>query len=225
MSFTKNQLDKMKKEDIIAVVLSQQTEIKKLDEILNKLGELQNTVDILKGRISVSEKTSTLLAKTVKSLEHELHDLQQYSRRECLEFSGIKKDIKDSDVEEKVCEILSSININIDREADIQACHRIGSKGTVITKFSNRKTVGEILKSKSDLANKNGDKIFINESLCGFYRKLRGRCGSLKKAKLIQKVIVRNGTIKIKINENDSFLDIKDEIDLTDRFPNFNFPF
>ena len=63
---------------------------------------------------------------------------------------------------------------------------------------------------------KEGDQIYINESLCTYYRKLRGRCGSLKKANKIHKVIVRNGIVKIKMKENDTFIDIKHESDLVE---------
>jgi len=222
--YTKHQLEQMKKNEIINILLHHQSNNEKLDELLSQFSALSSKIEMMESKIAIADTTTSILVKEVKHLQKELYASQQYSRRECVEIVGIDKEIKDDDIEEKICEILEQINVDVDAEADIQACHRVRKKGTVIVKFTNRKTVGAIFKNKSALKNRK-DKIFINESLCPYYRKLRGKCALLKKANKISKVIVRNGTVKLQINENGNFTIVDHDSVLKDQFPSFDFPF
>ena len=52
----------------------------------------------------------------------------QYSRRECLEISGISASVADNDLEPKVLEILEEIDVPIDLSL-VEDCHRLPSKG------------------------------------------------------------------------------------------------
>ena len=136
----------------------------------------------LESTLTVSTNTSYLLSKRVKKLEVDLLNFQQYSRRECIEIDGIPKSTKDSDLESSFVDILNKeIDITVNPITDIQACHRIGNRGTVIVKLTNRKNVGKILSKKKSLDGREGSNIFINESLCPLNRKLRGCCNALKK--------------------------------------------
>lgn len=93
----------------------------------------------------------------------------------------LTKKINDEDIECEVKNLFDEINVRIDPESDIHACHRIGSRGTIIVKLSNRKSVTEIMKSKTKLRFRDREKIFINESLCPTIRKITGCCNVLKK--------------------------------------------
>ena len=67
---------------------------------------------------------------------------------------------------------------------DIVACHRLGKIGRIIVKLLNRKDAQNILEEKHKLRsinlyddntdNNNKRKIFINQSLFPYYRKLYG---------------------------------------------------
>ena len=65
-------------------------------------------------------------------------------------------------------------------ETDIQACHRLKDNDRVIIKFGNRKDSLQVLCVKKDLESLDpseldfpeGTRIFINESLCAYYRGL-----------------------------------------------------
>ena len=50
----------------------------------------------------------------------------------------IPKSTKDSDLESSFVDILKKIGITVNPITDIQACHRIGNRGTVIVKRTNR---------------------------------------------------------------------------------------
>ena len=233
MSLTKNQLDKLSKSDLIEYVLNNNNTEKKLDEMLAKM----------EARMLISEKVTDLLTKKVLKLETELYASQQYSRRECLEISGIpEKEESENDNEEtdesvdddeaKVCNLLEQIDVSINPETDIQACHRIKNK-RIIVKFSNRKIVRKIfvnknkLKSmdKNDLNFKPSGHIYINESLCPHYRLILGRCARLKKAEKIVKYRTINGMVQIQLNEHGNFIKLRHEDELTNLFPTHKFEF
>ena len=65
-------------------------------------------------------------------------------------------------------------------EKDIQACHRLKDNDRVIAKFGTRKDSLQVLRVKKDLQSLDpseldrpeGTRIFINESLCAYYRGL-----------------------------------------------------
>ena len=57
-----------------------------------------------------------------------------YSRRECLEISGISESVSDDALENKIQRVLRAIDAEIDSE-NIESCHLLkgkGSKGRVI---------------------------------------------------------------------------------------------
>ena len=93
---------------------------------------------------------------------------------------------------------------------DFHAVHRIRGK-TVIAKLVNRKDASSILRNKRklrDLTEQNrkllgvagGTKVYINESLCPYYRFLFGKCNALFKTKLVSSSYTMNGVIKIMTN-------------------------
>ena len=221
MVYTENELNQMKKGELIKLVLEYQQITDEISKLSSKVEDLEHKFDEMQSINIVSKNTSDLLAKRVRNLETELLKANQYSRRECLDISGIDKNVDDDQVEEEVTKILSGIGIEIDKERDIQACHRYGSKNTVIVKFTNRKMVNSILSLKSTLS----EDIFINESLCPRNKTIRGRCNLLKKKGKVTAIATRNGMIRIKLPNGNGYTNINHEDDLYDMFPDFEFDF
>jgi hypothetical protein len=149
--FTKQQLQPFKKNDLIQLLLNQQIQQTSLNKKHESLDILQKKFDAVHARLAISENTSSLLVKRVGTLEVQLHASQQYSRRKCLEISGIAKETPDENIEKEVCQIIESLGIDIDQDRGIQACHRIGPWGTAIAKFTNRKTIGKVFSKKGQL--------------------------------------------------------------------------
>lgn len=230
MSFTKDNLEKFSKQQIIEVVLKLQDtkdkEVNKLKEELHnlasKVDELLENNNKLLSKESITENVSLLISERIDTLETELYAQQQYSRRECLEIVGIDNSIQTEDLEENVIELFDEIGVDIN-SSDIQACHRLKKRDTVIIKFSNRKDVHKILLNKKKLKTK-GKRVFINESLCPKYRKFLGKANRLVKNNLAKNTFTRNGIVKIKLN-NDEVMDIVHDNFFKLHFPDFSFPF
>ena len=115
-------------------------------------------------------------------MERRCYANEQYSRRECLEISGILASVADKDLESKVSEILEEIDVPIDPTL-VEECHRLpprGSSEKVIVKLNHGKDIHRILPNKNKLNNLKPEsvhlhgetKVFVNESLCLHYKKL-----------------------------------------------------
>ena len=222
--YTEQDLTKLKKDSIIQLFLKQQDEFSHIEKILEQMSSLNHKVVQLESNMAICSNTSSLLAGRIKHLERQLLASQQYSRRECLDICGIDTAVSDKELENTVCEILSEIEVDLNPERDLQACHRIGRNGNVIVKFSNRKTVSLILSKKKYLQDKRKN-VYINESLCPLNRKLRGCCNKLIKEKKIKKLSSRNGMIRIKIYEDSDYINVDHKEILENHFPGFNFSF
>ena len=122
-------------------------------------------------------------------MERRCYANKQYSRKECLEISGIPASVAGNDLEPKVLEMLEEIDVPIDPTL-VEDCHRLPSKGSpkkVIVKLNHRKDIHRILPNKNKLKNLKHEsvhllgetKVFINESLSLYYKKLRSKCKRL----------------------------------------------
>ena len=244
MSLTYTQLDKLSKNDIITYALEVQEKYKdnvnigeKLDNALVEIVAIQKSVEELKvqniqleSSLAVTKAVNDQLVNRVVELERQVNANCQYSRRECLEISGIPNSIKQDDLESKVCEILSTIDVTV-TPSEIEACHRLKNNDRTIVKFCRRKGCNMVLKNKNKLkvADKtklgfeDDHKIFINESLCPEYRFLFWKCRLLLKSKKIFSYWTFNGIPKIKLSDEGRVYAITHVQDLQKLFPDVDF--
>ena len=152
------------------------------DELRNDLNELKIKFCKLESDLHISRNVNDKLSDKLAVLERKCHANEQYSRRECLEISGIPAEVGDKDIEKKVLEVLDAIGAPVNTDL-VQDCHRIPSKGSpknVISKLSRRKDSRRVLLNKKKLKQLKPQslnlptslKIYINESLCPYYKKL-----------------------------------------------------
>ena len=221
MVYSEVDLDQMRKKDLLKIILEQQDVSHQLQQLTDKINNLEAKFTELQSINLIASNTSSLLVKKVKSLEKELLKSQQCSRRECLDASGIAETVNDEDVEQEVCTLLRDIGVEIDPNKDIQACHRYGRKNNVIVKFTNRKTVKKALENRKELP----ENVYISETLCPRNKSIRGRCAVLKKQGKIANVATRNGMVRIKHLNAENYVNIEHEDDLFDAFPDFTFDF
>ena len=152
------------------------------------------------------------LTKQLILIERKFWANEQYSRQECLEISGIPESIQDNDLEDCVTKIFNEYYTPVD-PGSIATCHRLKSKARPkkdIVKLSKRKNVFNILQCKKKLKSVDITKvglpqrslIFINQSLCSYYKYLRSLCKKLHLKKLIHSFWVSNGNVNLTVREN-----------------------
>ena len=206
----------------------------RFDDLKNDIAALREQVikNLVDENLRLQEKV-VFLEKRLNLTESDTYSLQQYSRRNNIEISGIPETVTDNDLEQKVIEILDCIDVNVDSR-DIETCHRLPSKTspkTTIIKFVNRKVCEEAHpnKKKLDSCDKSSIgisddvKIYINENLCPYYKKLAWKCRVLRREKVVINNWTRNGIVHIRISEGDKYKKIFHESDLTALFPDFEF--
>ena len=229
MSHTESSLMRLNKEGLVRMLLDYQGKFNNiLDELKNDLNELKTKFCKLESDLHISRNVNDKLSDKLTVLERKCHANEQYSRRECLEISGIPAEVGDKDIEKKVLEVLDAIGAPVNTDL-VEDCHRIPSKGSpkkVILKLSRRKDSRRVLLNKKKLKQLKPEslnlpasvKIYINESLCPYYKKLWTKCKKLWDAKRILSFWVSNGSIRVKlVNENVSI--ITHDCDLEKLFP------
>ena len=157
-------------------------------------------------------------------MERNMHRMEQYSRRECIKIIGIPSSITNDLLEEHVLLIFEKLGVVLET-MDIVACHWLEKTNRVIVKLLNHKGSQYILEKKHKLRNiafynhdesenSNSRKIFINQTLCPYNRRLYGLVKDLSNESLIDSFWISNGTIKIRESSQSKPVSITHESDL-----------
>ena len=206
----------------------------KIDEIESSQQWLSSEYESLKKVTQTTKKQVADANKSIKelddrlrsreddiySLQTALDNLQQYSRRDCIEINGIPAPTQD-DPKRIAIEVGVFLGIEDIQEHDISTAHRLPptkrSKDRIIVKFVRRdmrekfynsrgKIFGKLAKDIPLISETNtiGDsKIFINESLTKYRKRLFGRINEFKRTNTKWKYIwTVNGKICLRQSEN-----------------------
>lgn len=85
-----------------------------------------------------------LLVIKWREIERNMHRLKQYSRRKCIEITGIPRSITNDWLEEHVLLIFEKLSVLLER-MNIVVSHRLGKTHRVIVKPLSRKDAQYIL--------------------------------------------------------------------------------
>ena len=153
---------------------------KEIKDTLTHLKKLQADIAVVR---TVNDKLVERLVKT----ERQCWENAQYSRRDTLEIVDIPNYINDSVLEKTVHDVFKKIGVEID-ERNVKGCHHLKEKERIIVKLVNRKDCLQILRVKKELKSLDpteldfpeNTNIFINESLCPYYRGIWNKCKKLR---------------------------------------------
>ena len=99
----------------------------KLDDLVKQMNDnymaLQRKLDLLEARNVSLEAENATLTNRLQSCETCLNYLEQYSRRECVEISGIPE-VKDENTDDIVIKVGSLIRLHLTKN-DISVSHRL----------------------------------------------------------------------------------------------------
>ena len=206
MAFNLESLMKLGKEMLAGMVLDCKEKFDTTHTNINKkLTDLRLKFTKLESDLAISKIINSKLSSQLTKVERKCWANEQYSRRECLDISSILDSISQNDLESKIYDIFHECDADID-PVNIEACHRLKSNHwpkKVIVKLARRKDALKILRGKkklkaSDLSPKGfspNSIVFINESLCSYYRFLWLQCKILWSKKFIVSFWVFNLSI------------------------------
>ena len=134
------------------------------------------------------------------SLKRQCWANNQYTRREFLEITELPENTENGNLEDITLKVLNNIGVKIESN-NVQDCPWIKSQGPkkVIIKFSRRKDVNKVQAEKRKLKGKNltslgiNKPIYINDSLCTYYKKLWAKSKKLRDNKVIHAFSISNG--------------------------------
>ena len=172
-------MDKLLKKDLIAILLSMQSKMSANSaEVLEKIRKLNSKCDIFESDLLVTKKVNLKLSSRLVNMEGQRWANATYSWGECLEIVVIPKEVEQKDLEGKVMLVLEKVGCEIDL-GNIADCHQLIKKSdNLIIKYSRRKGCQHVLRFKKDIRNyslenlgfQGENKIYINRSLCQYYR-------------------------------------------------------
>ena len=214
MAHTLASLEKLGKSDLTRLVMDYQN---KFDSVLNNINsELLdlNKFTKLESDLEISRNINNKLVDQVTRLERKCWENEQYSRRECIEISGIPQSIEQIDLERTLLNVFDKIDAPVDPQ-NIEACHRLksddnGRSNKIIVIFSKRKDMVRVMNKKKSLKNANLDgtglppstSLLIDPSICSYYKHLWSKCKALWFGKLISSFWVSNSSLRIKLSDD-----------------------
>ena len=196
----------------------------------SELLDLKNKFTKLESDLEISRNVNNKLVDQLIRLERKCWENERHSRKECVEISGIPQSIEQIDLEKTVLNVFDKIDAPVDPQ-NIEACHRLksddnGRSNKVIVKFSKRRDMVRVMNKKKSLKNANlygaglpaSTSLFINPSLCSYYKYLWSKCKALWSGKLISSFWVSNGSLRIKLGD-DTVKSVTHKDDLKALFP------
>ena len=149
-----NQLLKLNKNQLVSQILDYRNKFSVyFDGMKSDIASMKENIAGLTKRntelessILINKNVNDKLIEKIVLLERRCTETQQYSRRECVEVSGLAPDADIVTLEKKVIEVFESINCTIDPD-NIESCHYLKSKNQpnkVIVKLSRMKDVAKV---------------------------------------------------------------------------------
>ena len=145
----------------------------------------------------------------------------QYHHPESLEINTFPAPIGDDFLENSICRALYLTGHEVKPE-DLQSCHGLKKKDTVIVKFRCRKQKRSILINRKNLRNKSdvltqlnfSGRLFVSESMCHENHQLSYKCRQLKNDDKIYYKWLWNNSVNVKLNERSRPMKIHHIIDI-----------
>ena len=154
------------KNSSLSKILGQNSLIYQIDLMIFEETEVAST------DLAITRNCNRLLTEKVVQLERNAVTNAQYHRREALEINSVPPSINDEELELNISKTLSLTGHEV-KPDDLQACHCLKKKESVIVKFKCRKLKRRVLVKRKNLRNKSEDirqlkffgKLFLSESI------------------------------------------------------------
>lgn len=195
---------------------------KKYDTVITTITNLNKHNEDMKGQVQKIEEDINKLGNDGYGVEVKLDELEQYSRRDCLEITGIPV-VPNDNPTLLVKEMSEIMGVNLDVN-DISIAHRLPPtkkvKDRLIVKFTRRQKRDEIYSKRKNLKTKRTKdlpsvvrepestvvshkaQIHVNESLTPYRKRLLGRILQFKRDHNYKFIWTINGKILLKKTES-----------------------
>ena len=231
MALNEAVLRKLGKGETITLALEYQSKFEStsssINDIKTDLSELRKYYEKLESDVIITKQVNTKLYDKINFPERQCCANEQNSRCECLQISGVPESVAVNNLEGEVLKLLEKIDVEVHPD-HIEACHWIKSNAgpkKVIIKMSRRKDGDKIPRAKKKLKGLNlssigiNSAVYVNDSLCRYYKNLWAKCKKLWLNKFIHGFWTSNGSIRLKLTETGNVRVITHDADLEKLFP------
>ena len=102
-TYRNESLQSISKKDMIPIVLPLQKKLNQANnKVLEEIRKLNDNFSKLESELSVTKQVSSLLSRTLVNMERQCWANAQYSKRECLDITGIPSKAETDVLEEKL---------------------------------------------------------------------------------------------------------------------------
>ena len=108
--------------------------------------------EVVSSDLAIARNCSKLLTEIVVQLERNAVANAQYHRRESVEVNHVPPSANDEELKVNFCKAFSLTGHEV-KPDDLQACHRLKKKESVIVKFKCRKLKRSVLVNRKNLRN------------------------------------------------------------------------
>lgn len=200
----------------------------KIDEVHVQLRKQEEFIGECMKKVEALETQNVMLQKENDELKSRVNDMEQYSRRNCLELQGVPEAAGEN-VITVVQDVANAIGFTLESHM-IDTCHRLGKNEArpsqirgIIVKFVRRLDKEEFLRQKKIRRElkvshlrpdymklvQQDNFIYVNESLTSSNRFLFAKAREFKKQSDIKFLWIRNGNIYMRVKEQSRVFNIK----------------
>ena len=131
---TRSQLEKLAKEELIEELITVDDITSRISDLTNQFDDFLRRFEVVFSDLAITKNCNRLLTKGVVQLERNAVTNAQYHWQESVEVNPVPPSISDEELELNICKALSLTGHEV-KPDDLQACHHLKKKGSVIVKF------------------------------------------------------------------------------------------
>ena len=143
---TRSQLENLSKEELVEELITVNEITSKISDLKSRFDDFLRRFEVVSSDLAITRNCNRLLTERVVQLERNVVTNAQYHRRESVEVNPILPPISDEELEVSICKALSLTGYEV-KPNNLQACHRLKRKESVIVKFKCRKFKQKVLVS------------------------------------------------------------------------------
>ena len=130
----RSQLGNLSKEELIEELITFEDITLKRSDLSNRFDDFLRRFEVVSSDLATTRNCNRLLTERVVQLERNAVTNAQSNRRELVEVNPVLPSINDEKFELNICKALSLTRHEVEPD-DLQACHRLKKKDSVIVKF------------------------------------------------------------------------------------------
>ena len=147
---TRNQLENLSKEELIEKLITVNDITSKISDLTNQFDDFLRRFEVVSSDLAITRNCNRLLTERVVQLERNVVTNAQYHQQKLVEVNPVPPSISDEELELNICKALSLTGHEV-KSNNLQACHRLKKKVSVIVKFKCRKLKQQVLVNQKNL--------------------------------------------------------------------------